>query len=297
MGRNGSNIMSGSLRELLGLLELEPIERNLFRGNSRDIVGRRVFGGQVLGQALMAAVNTVDEPRFAHSIHGYFLRPGDMQHPIVYEVDRIRDGGSFTTRRVVAIQHGRAIFSMSASFQIEEAGADHQLPMPEVPPPEELQSERELAEALADQVPDALRERLVRDRPIDMRPVDPINPFKPEPRPACQSIWIRAAGEMPHDPTLHRVVLAFASDYNLLGAALRPHALSLFQRNMQAASLDHAMWFHREFRIDEWLLYVMDSPSASNARGFSRGSIFSRDGRLVASVAQEGLIRVREDAG
>lgn len=297
MGRNGSNIMSGSLRELLALLELEPIERNLFRGNSRDIVGRRVFGGQVLGQALMAAVNTMDEPRFAHSIHGYFLRPGDMQHPIVYEVDRIRDGGSFTTRRVVAIQHGRAIFSMSASFQIEEAGADHQLPMPEVPPPEDLQSEQELAEALADQVPDALRERLVRDRPIDMRPVDPINPFKPEPRPARQSIWIRAAGEMPHDPTLHRVVLAFASDYNLLGAALRPHALSLFQRNMQAASLDHAMWFHREFRIDEWLLYVMDSPSASNARGFSRGSIFSRDGRLVASVAQEGLIRIREDAG
>ncbi len=286
--------MSESLQGLLSLLELEPIEYNLFRGRSRDIVGRRVFGGQVLGQALMAAANTVDSTRAVHSIHGYFMRPGDMQYPIVYEVDRIRDGGSFTTRRVVAIQNGQAIFSMSASFQIHEPGFDHQSPMPEVTAPEELQSASELAASLADRIPEALRERLLRTRPIEIRPVDPVSPLEPEPAPARQSFWIRATGEMPDDPILHRAVLAFTSDFNLLGASLRPHGHTVFQREIQAASLDHAMWFHRDFRVDEWLLYAMDSPSATNARGFSRGSVFSRDGRLLASVAQEGLIRLRK---
>lgn len=289
--------MSETMAELLRQMDLERLEHNLFRGISRDIVGPRVFGGQVLGQALIAAARTVEtEPqRIAHSIHGYFMRPGDMKLPIVYEVDCIRDGGSFTTRRVVAIQKGRAIFSMSASFQVREEGADHQFEMPQVPGPEGLSSDLELWEDIVERVPQRLRHRVLRQRPIEMRPVDPINPLEPHPAPAQQHIWMRARGPVGEDIALHQGVLAFASDFNLLGTALRPHGLSFLQTRLQAASLDHAMWFHRDFRIDEWLLYAMDSPSASNGRGLARGSLFSRDGTLVASVAQEGLMRLRRD--
>lgn len=285
----------GLMTELLEQMDLERIEENLFRGQSRDLVGRRVFGGQVLGQALIAARQTVPADRLAHSIHCYFLRPGDMNAPIVYDVDRIRDGGSFTTRRVVAIQYGRAIFNMSASFQVSEPGVEHQMEMPAVPQPEKLVSDYELRKKVVDKVPEKLRERFMRRRPIEMRPVEPMNPFKPKKRPPHQYLWLRAVDRLPNDPSLHQAVLAFASDYNLLSTALLPSGLSFMKRNIQAASLDHAMWFHRDFRVDEWLLYAMDSPSSSNARGFNRGNIFSRDGRLVASVTQEGLIRLRDD--
>lgn len=289
-------LMSETMAELLRQMDLERLEYNLFRGISRDIVGPRVFGGQVLGQALIAAARTVEtQPvRIAHSIHGYFMRPGDMTAPIVYEVDRIRDGGSFTTRRVVAVQRGRAIFSMSASFQVREAGAEHQISMPEVDGPEGLSSDLERWEHIIDEVPPALRHRVLRQRPIELRPVDPINPLYPHAAPPRQHIWLRARERVDDDPVLHQGLLAFASDFNLLGTALRPHGMSFLHENLQAASLDHAMWFHRDFRIDEWLLYAMDSPSASNGRGFSRGSLFTREGRLVASVAQEGLMRLRD---
>lgn len=289
--------MSETMAELLRQMDLERLEQNLFRGISRDIVGSRVFGGQVLGQALIAAARTVDTdpPRIAHSIHGYFMRPGDMTQPIVYDVDCIRDGGSFTTRRVVAIQKGRAIFSMAASFQLREEGVEHQFEMPQVPGPEGLPSDLELWEDVVERVPEGLRHRLLRQRPIEFRPVDPINPLEPHPAPGEQYIWLRAREPIGDDPVLHQGLLAFASDFNLLGTALRPHGITFLHNNLQAASLDHAMWFHRDFRVDEWLLYAMDTPSASNGRGLARGSLFSSDGRLVASVAQEGLMRLRPE--
>ena len=282
------------LQDLLNLLDLEPIEVNLFRGQSRDIGGRSVFGGQVLGQALVAAGRTV-EGRTAHSLHAYFLRPGDMEAPIVYDVDRIRDGKSFTTRRVVAIQHGRPIFNLAASYQIDEDGVEHQATMPQVPGPEGLANEQALREQVAHRVPAKLRDKFTRERPIEIRPVDPPDIFEPEKSEPVQYAWIRAAGTIPDELSLHQCMLAYASDFNLLGTALRPHQLSFMQPQLQGASLDHTMWFHRPFRMDDWLLYSMDSPSASGARGFNRGSIYTRDGVLVASVAQEGLIRVRED--
>lgn len=289
--------MSETTAELLRQMDLERLEYNLFRGISRDIVGPRVFGGQVLGQALIAAARTVEtEPvRIAHSIHGYFMRPGDMTAPILYDVDRIRDGGSFTTRRVVAVQRGRAIFSMSASFQVRESGAEHQASMPDVDGPEGLPSDLELWEHIMDRVPASLRHRVLRQRPIELRPLDPINPLEPHAAPPVQHIWLRMREPLEDDPVLHQGLLAFASDFNLLGTALRPHGMSFLQKNLQVASLDHAMWFHRDFRMDEWLLYAMDSPSASNGRGLARGSLFTREGRLVASVAQEGLMRLRND--
>ncbi len=283
------------LAELLELMDLEPIEENLFRGESRNLVGHRVFGGQVLGQALMAAERTVPAARLAHSIHCYFLRPGDMTAPIVYEVDRIRDGKSFTTRRVVAIQYGRPIFNLSASFQIAEPGVSHQMEMPHVRAPEDLTPDFELRKQLADRLPERLRDYYEGRRPIEMRPVDPVDPLKPEKRPPYQHIWLRAVDRLPNTPALHQCVLAFASDYSLLATAFLPGGLSMMDDSIQRASLDHAMWFHRDFRVDEWLLYAMHSPSASNSRGFSRGNIFSRDGRLVASVTQEGLMRVHEE--
>ncbi|HEV2734610.1 MAG TPA: acyl-CoA thioesterase II [Longimicrobiaceae bacterium] len=288
--------MSYDVSALLGLLDLEPLEHNIYRGQNRDIGSGRVYGGQVLAQALVAARRTVDEERTAHSLHGYFILPGDIHAPIVYFVDRLRDGKSFTTRQVTAIQHGRAIFNMSASFQVtEDDGPDHQVEMPEVPPPEELPRELDLVRAMADRIPERLRAVYTQDRPIDFRPVSPVDPFDPERRAPAKHVWFRADGEVPEDDVLsHQAVLAYASDYGLLGTALLPHGLSFQMKKLQAATLDHALWLHRPFRANEWLLYSMDAPSASGARGFTRGSIFTRDGRLVASSAQEGLLRVRE---
>ena len=289
--------MSFPVRELLDLLDLEPLEVNIYRGRNRDIGTGRVFGGQVLAQALVAARRTVDEPREAHSLHGYFILPGDLAAPIVYFVDRLRDGSSFSTRQVTAIQHGRAIFSLSASFQIEERGFEHQTPMPDVPPPEELANELDLIRGMADRIPDALRQILTQDRPIDFRPGAPIDPFRPDKRPPLRYMWLRAIERLPDDRLTHQAVLAYASDYGLLGTALLPHGVAPRSPSVQIATLDHAFWAHRPFRADEWLLYAMDSPAAAGARGFSRGAIYTRDGQLVASVAQEGLTRSRVTQG
>ena len=285
--------MEYTVQDLLGLLDLEPLEHNIYRGRNRDIGTGRVFGGQVLAQSLVAAQRTVEEQRVAHSLHGYFILPGDIEAPIVYFVDRLRDGKSFTTRRVTAIQHGRAIFNLSASFHVLEDGPEHQFEMPHAPPPEDVRSELELIRARADAIPDELRTVLTQDRPIDFRPIAPVDPFAPEKRAPGRMLWLRANGAMGEDVLAHQAVLAYASDYGLLATALLPHALSIYTANLQVATLDHALWFHRPFRADEWLLYVMDSPAAAGARGFSRGSIYARDGALVASVAQEGLTRVR----
>jgi acyl-CoA thioesterase-2 len=285
--------MSYTLKHLLDLLDLEPIEQDIFRAHSRDIGSGRVFGGQVLAQALVAARRTVEPDRIAHSLHGYFILPGDVAAPIVYFVERQRDGKSFATRRVVAIQHGRPIFNLAASFQVVETGPEHQFPMPDVPPPENLPRELDLIRAIAARIPEPLRAVYTQDRPIDFRPVDPVNPFQPERREPAKHVWLRATGSMPEELVQHQAVLAYASDYGLLGTALLPHALSFQMPQLQAATLDHAMWFHRPFRVDEWLLYSTDAPSTAGARGFTRGSIFAADGTLVASVAQEGLLRLR----
>ncbi len=283
-----------AVEELLSTLDLEQLEHNLFRGSSPQNGWQRVFGGQVVGQALVAADRTVEaEDRLAHSLHSYFLRPGDPKAPIVYEVDRIRDGGSFTTRRVVAIQHGQAIFSMAASFHKAEPGFEHQAAMPDVPPPKSLPSEDELKARLLPNLPDVVRVYWEKERPIELRPVDLSRYFSREKIEPKQHLWIRANGPLPDNFRLHQCVLAYASDFSLLDTALIAHGRILFDPRLMLASLDHAVWFHRPFRADEWLLYVQDSPSAQAARGFCRGEIFSRDGRLVASVAQEGLIRER----
>ena len=280
------------LDSLLKLLDLERLELNLFRGQNRDIGSGRLFGGQVLAQALVAAGRTV-EGRAAHSLHGYFILPGSVETPVVYQVDRIRDGKSFTTRRVLAIQEGREIFTMVCSFQVPEGGIEHGAALPAVPAPEELPRELDLVRAMAERIPAPLREIYTQDRPIDFRPIAPVDPFSPEKRPPFKHTWFRAEGAMPEEPILHQAVLAYASDYGLLGTALLPHGLSFLMRGVQAASLDHAVWFHRPFRVDDWLLYAMDAPASAGARAFTRGSIFTRDGRLVASTAQEGLIRLR----
>jgi len=283
--------MSDVLSELVDLLALERIEENLFRGPSQDLGWGRVFGGQVLGQALSAAAQTVPPDRVVHSLHAYFLRPGAVDRPVVYDVDRIRDGRSFTTRRVVAIQNGRPIFNLSASFQAEEEGFEHQSTMPDVPPPESLRTEQELARKFYDRIPPLMRERIFGERPIESRPVDPLDPFAPPPHPPTRRTWYKANGPLPDDPAVHRYLLAYASDFGLLTTALRPHGASWVDRRLQVASLDHAMWFHRPVRFDDWLLHVMESPSAAGARGMVRGQWFTRDGVLVASTAQEGLIR------
>jgi acyl-CoA thioesterase II len=289
----GEEEAGGSLPALVKLLDLEPIEVNVFRGRSPKDRWQRVFGGQVLGQALVAAGRTV-ENRVCHSLHAYFLRAGDPKTPILYEVDRSRDGLSFSARRVVAVQHGEAIFTLSASFQATEEGLEHQTPMPEVPAPESLKSEHEWRmEALSD-MPEHVRTWFARPRPIEIRPVDPVNRFAKGNHPPRQTVWFRAVGHLPDAPPLHQCVLAYASDMTILDTSLLPHGLNLFSGTMQLASLDHAMWFHRPFRADDWLLYVQDSPSASGARSFNRGAVFARDGKLVASVAQEGLIRMRK---
>jgi acyl-CoA thioesterase II len=279
------------LDELLALLELEALEVNLFRGLSPDEDRQRVFGGQVAAQALIAAGRTVGDDRGVHSLHAYFLRPGDPNIPIVYEVDRIRDGKSFTTRRVVAIQHGKAIFNLAASFQIYEEGPDHQDPMPDVPDPDVLPTFKERIEPYLDRFGSDFAEWLVRERPIDSRPVEDPRWLDPKPRPPEQDVWIRSNGVLPDDPLLHACVVAYASDLTLLDTAMFPHAISYKEDHYQIASLDHAMWFYRPFRADEWLLYHQKSPSAHAARGLAEGAIFTRDGRLAVTVIQEGLIR------
>lgn len=279
------------VKELLNLLELEQIEENLFRGLSHSIGSKRVFGGQVLAQALNAAMRTVPTDRFVHSLHAYFILPGDIEQPIIFEVDRIRDGGSFTTRRVKAIQKGQAIFLMSASFQLEQEGFDHHINMPNVSSPEVLVSWEELRDKYGHLLPENMRKFLDIERPIEFRPVEMINPALPGKSRPYRHVWMKARGDMPDAKTAHQSVLAYTSDYNLLTTALLPHGNEAAFGNVQMASLDHAMWFHREFRMDDWLLYAIDSPSASNARGFTRGNIFTREGKLIASVVQEGLMR------
>lgn len=288
--------MSARLDPLLDLLDLEPVEQNIYRGRNRDIGSGRVFGGQVLAQALIAARRTVGDAREAHSLHGYFILPGDVARPIVYFVDPLRDGSSFTTRQVTGIQQGRAIFHMAASFQVAEEGVEHQVEMPEVPGPEELADELVLIRSIADRLPERVRAVYTQDRPIEFRPVDPVDPLQPEARLPVKYVWLRAVEPLPDETALHQAVLAYASDYGLLGTALLPHRLSFQDRHLQAATLDHAIWFHRPFRVDDWLLYAMDSPVAAGARGFTRGSVFTRNGELVASMAQEGLMRVHATA-
>ena len=287
--------MTQAVAELLAILDLERLEADLFRGQNPKTGWRRVFGGQVVAQALVAATRTVPEDRPVHSLHAYFLLPGDPKTPIVYEVERIRDGRSFTTRRVKAIQHGRAIFATTVSYQVAEDGFVHQPAMPAVPGPEGLPGGRQLAEAGIAGMPDAVAAYFARERPILLRPVDLERYTGQPPREAAFRVWLRAASALPDDPALHRAILAYASDMTLLDVALIPHASSVFDPAVQAASLDHAIWFHRPVRADEWLLYAQDSPAACGARGFARGQIFDRAGNLVASVAQEGLIRPQAD--
>jgi len=290
------------LSELIDILSLERIEENIFRGQSQNLGWGRVFGGQAVGQALSAAEQTVPEGRSVHSLHSYFLRPGDANLPIVYTVDPIRDGRSFTTRRVVAVQNGKAIFSLSASFQVEEPGFDHQADvMPDVPGPDALRSEKELGEryiaklppAVVANIPKAMKERITADRPIEVRPVTPIDPMNPKEREARKQVWFRVNGTLPDSQNLHQYLLAYASDFHLLGTAMMPHAVTWLTPGMQVASLDHSMWFHRPFRFDDWLLYDMDAPSARGARGLARGRWFTSDGALIASTTQEGLMRNR----
>ncbi|MDR0278406.1 MAG: acyl-CoA thioesterase II [Paucimonas sp.] len=287
--------MSHVLDDLVDLLSLEAIEENLFRGRSQDLGFRQLYGGQVLGQSLSAASQTVEEARHVHSLHGYFLRPGDASMPVVYSVDRVRDGGSFSTRRVTAIQKGNPIFTCSASFQYDEEGFEHQGQMPDVVGPENLPSEVEIARSMADRLPEHIREKILCAKPIEVRPVTERDPFNPKPGDPVKYAWFRADGTLPDSQALHKYMLAYASDFGLLTTSLMPHGKSVWHKDMQVASLDHALWFHGNLRADEWLLYAMDSPWAGNGRGFSRGSIFNRAGQLVASSCQEGLIRHRKD--
>jgi acyl-CoA thioesterase II len=283
------------VEELVALLRLERLEDNLFRGESRDIGTHRVFGGQVLGQALSAAQQTVEPERSAHSLHAYFLRAGDIAHPIVYNVERARDGGSFSVRRVVAIQHGQPIFNCSVSFQISEPGVEHQLPMPSVPKPADLPSRPEIAPEELALIPAKLQRWLAMRGPFEFRRVYPRDELNPGKQPPYQHVWFRLVARAPDDVVLQRAMLAYASDFHLIGTTTFPHGISYLQKNVQMASLDHALWFHRPFRVDEWLLYSCDSPTAQGARGLARGMIYTEDGRLVASTAQEGLIRLRPE--
>jgi acyl-CoA thioesterase-2 len=286
--------MQPVLADLIDLLALERIDRDLLRGRSQDLGWGAIFGGQVVGQSLSAAAQTVPADRAVHSLHGYFVRAGDVRRPILYHVERTRDGKSFTTRRVNAVQEGTTIFSLEASFQIHEEGFEHQDAMPSnVPPPEALKSERDLAHVMAANLPPELLAIATAERPIESRPVEVRDPLHPTVSAPSRHMWYRAVDKLPDDPALHRYLLAYASDFGFLGTSLDPHGVSWLVPGMQVASIDHAMWFHRPFRFDDWLLYVVDSPSASGARGLVRGQFFDRQGRLVASTAQEGLIRKR----
>lgn len=284
--------MSSAVQDLLAILDLEPLDLNLFRGRSPQVGWQRVFGGQVIGQALVAACRTV-ETRPPHSMHAYFLLPGDPKVPIIYDVDRIRDGKSFTTRRVIARQHGQSIFAMMVSFHVDEPGLAHQATMPLVPKPEDLPSENEIKSRVLPLMPDPVRRYYERERPIELRPVEFERYLGKKSENGRFNVWIRTTGRLPDDPAVHRCVLAYASDMMLLDTALVPHGRTVFEKTIMAASLDHALWFHRPFRADDWLLYAQDSPNLHGSRGFARGLIFARDGTLVASVAQEGLLRER----
>ncbi len=291
-----SAVLGPVVSELIDLLALERLEDNLFRGQSRDIGTRYVFGGQVLGQALAAAQATIDNGRRAHSLHAYFLRAGDIDHPIVYDVDRTRDGGSFSVRRVTAIQHGKVIFFCAASFQDDEGGAEHQLKMPEVPQPEDIAPAEPVPPEVMATLPTKVQRWLSRGGPFEFRHVYPRDELRPPKRPPYQQVWFRLRQNVGDVPVqLHQALLAYASDFHLLGTATFPHGISYYTPNVQMASLDHALWFHRPFRADDWLLYSLDSPSSQASRGLARGQIFDRQGRLVASTAQEGLIRVVPD--
>lgn len=282
-----------AVQELIEILDLETLELNLFRGVSPKVGWQRVFGGQVIAQALIAAQRTVEPDRNVHSLHAYFMRPGDPSVPIIYEVDRIRDGKSFTTRRVVALQHGHAIFSLSASFQYDEEGYDHQIAIPDIPAPDALPGEAEIRDHYLSNATPPVKAYWERPRPIEIRPANMMDYFTRDKREPVQSVWVRTTGEIPKDRKLEAAVLAYLSDMTLLDTSLYAHGTSVFDKNLQVASLDHAMWFHRPADFKDWLLYVQDSPSASGARGMTRGSLFNRNGVLVASVAQEGLIRRR----
>ena len=291
--------MTSPVSELVDLLALERLENNLFRGQSRDIGTKYVFGGQVLGQALSAAQATIDNghyPRDAHSLHAYFLRAGYIEAPIVYNVDRTRDGGSFSVRRVTAIQHGQVIFFAAASFHKQEEGVSHQLSMPEVPRPEDISPADPVPDAVLETLPIKIQRWLDRAGPFEFRHVYPRDELNPPKRPPFQQVWFRLAERIGDAPELHRAMLAYASDFHLLGTANFPYGISYYEPGVQMASLDHALWFHRPFRADEWLLYSIDSPSAQDARGLARGQIFDAQGRLVASTAQEGMVRVLKDA-
>ena len=285
-----------TMDRLIETLNVEKLEENLFRGMSPQNGWQRVFGGQVIAQALMAAQRCVESDRRVHSLHAYFVRPGDPSVPIVFQVERTRDGSSFTTRRVVAVQHGKTIFAMSCSFQIEEPGYDHQMVIPKVPQPEELMGESEFREVFLAQAPDTVKRYWGRERPIEIRPVSLTHYISNEKLDPTAHIWVRTTGPVPDDHHYQSAVLAYLSDMTLLDTSLYPHGTSIFNPEIQPASLDHAMWFHRPSKLDDWLLYTQDSPSASGARGMTRGSIYGRDGTLIASVAQEGLIRKRADA-
>jgi acyl-CoA thioesterase II len=283
--------MNQLLDDLIKVMTLERLEMNLFRGQSRDIGSPQVFGGQVLGQALVAATATAED-RVVHSLHAYFLRRGDFNSPIVYEVDRALDGKHFSSRRVIAIQHGKQIFNMSASFQSPEAGLEHQNSMPDVPPPESLRDLESHYRDVLDQLPAGARRMLEQKRPFEFRPVEPPDHLRREKSAPLKYMWFRTIDKLPDEEALHRCLLAYVSDFHLLDTALKPHGVPMVSPKLVIASVDHAMWFHRSVRVDDWLLYAIDSPSASGARGFARGSVFARDGRLVASAAQEGLMRV-----
>lgn len=282
--------MSDTLTGLLDLMKLQTIGPDRYLGQSQDLGFKNLFGGHVLGQSLVAAANTC-EGVDVHSLHAYFIRAGSTQLPIEYQVDRIRDGKSFSVRRVTAIQDNAPILILSSSFQAAETGFDHQMEMPQVPPPESLVSELEMARSVKDLIPASIREQFTCDRPIEIRQVEPVNPFNPQKTPPVRYAWFRTVSAMPADATLNKCLLAYASDFGLLATCMRPHGVTFYQPDMMTASLDHAMWFYRPFRMDEWLLYASDSPTAANGRGFNRGNIFDRQGRLVACVAQEGLIR------
>jgi len=283
-----------TIEALLQSINLEEIEENIFRGTSHDVGSPHVFGGQVLSQALHAAILTVPKDRFVHSLHAYFILPGDLERPIVFQVERLRNGGSFTTRRVTAIQNGKAIFNFAASFQVDTEGYDHQIEIPDVPSPDTLQSDQDLLKAFKSQLPKQFQ-RFIRPLPIEFRPVNPFIFITPEKQEPIRYVWMKAKGDVPNIRSIHQRILAYASDYNLLTTAIQPHQHKTSFTKLQIASLDHAMWFHRDFKIDEWLLYAIDSPSASSSRGFTRGNIYKQDGTLVASVVQEGLMRQKRD--
>lgn len=283
------------LNKIIETLDLEEIELNHYLATSPNEGWQRVYGGQVIGQALVAASRTVSTDRSAHSLHGYFLRAGDTDIPILYKVDRIRDGKSFTTRRVVAVQRGQAIFTMSISFQVDEEGLTHQFDMPDVPSPDALPTDEEIRQQQAKSWPEEFQDSVLGSSAIQVKPIDPVDMLNPEPAPPVQRCWMRCGEKLPDDPSIHQCVLAYLSDWSLLDTATRPHAVSFMQDNVQVASLDHAMWFHRPFRADEWLLYDQDSPSANGARGFNRGLIYNQAGELVASTTQEGLVRIHPE--